>query len=173
MLQLSEATQKHQVLSLRTSTPIADIVGPIINQDNLKIEGFYCNDYSSKTPKILLYQDIRDMLPQGIVVNDYDALTDPSELIRLKKVLERDFSLLSKPVETISGEKIGKVSDYSFETTTMYIQKLYVSRSILKNFTSGSLSVDRTQIQEITAKKVIINDLLETVSAQATSPMSV
>jgi len=173
MLQLSEATQKRQVLSLRTSTPIADIVGPIINQDNLKIEGFYCGDYSNKAPRVLLYQDIRDMLPQGIVVNDYDALTDPSELVRLQKILERNFSLIGKPVETVGGEKVGKVSDYAFETTTMYIQKLYVSRSIFKNLTAGSLSVDRTQIQEITSKKVIINDLLETAPVQATSPLSV
>lgn len=172
MLQLSEAVQKRQVLSLRTSTPIAEVIGPIINQDTLKIEGFYCSEYSKKEPVILLYQDIRDILPQGIVVDDFDALSDPSELVRLKKTLDRNFTLLGKPVETLSKEKVGKVTDYAFETTTMYIQKLYVSRSILKNLTSGSLSIDRTQIHEITAKKVIINDLLETVPAHATSPVS-
>lgn len=172
MLQLSEAISKRQVLSLRTSTPIADIVAPIINQDNLKIEGFFCNEYSKKEPVILLYQDIRDILPQGIVVDDYDALSDPAELVRLKNVLDREFTLVGKPVETLSKDKVGKVTDYAFETTTMFIQKLYVSRSLLKNLTSGSLSIDRTQIHEITAKKVIINDLLETVPAHATSPVS-
>lgn len=172
MLQLSETMHKRQVLSLRTSMPIADIVAPIINPDNLKIEGFYCHEYSSKEPSVLLYQDIRDVLPQGIVVNDYDALSDPAELIRLKKTLERNFDLIGMPVETISREKVGKVSDYAFETTTMFIQKLYVSRSILKNLTGGSLSVDRTQIHEITPKKVVINDLLELAPAQATSPVS-
>jgi uncharacterized protein YrrD len=172
MLQLSEAMLKRQVLSLRTSTPIADIVAPIINPDNLKIEGFYCDEYSEKGTKILLYQDIRDILPQGIVVNDFDVLTEPSELVRLKKILDKQFLLIGKPVETLSKDKVGKVSDYAFETTTMYIQKLYVSRSILKNLTSGSLSIDRTQVHEVTAKKVVINDLLETVPAQATSPIS-
>src|SRR3954463_12205760 len=98
MLQLSTSLITNKsVLSLRTSTPIADIVAPIINPDNLKIEGFYCDEYSSKEPKILLYQDIRDILPQGIVVNDFDALTDPDELIRLKNILERDFTLVGKP----------------------------------------------------------------------------
>jgi sporulation protein YlmC with PRC-barrel domain len=172
MLQLSEAILKRQILSLRTSAPIADIVSPIINPDNLKIEGFYCSEYSAKEPKVLLYQDIRDILPQGIVVDDFDALTDPAELIRLKKVLDKDFVLIGKPVETISHDKVGKVSDYAFETSTMYIQKLYVSRSILKNLTSGSLSIDRTQIQDVTPKKVVINDLLETVPTHATSPVS-
>ncbi|HEX8349815.1 MAG TPA: hypothetical protein VF598_07625 [Hymenobacter sp.] len=172
MLQLSEAMLKRQILSLRTSTPIAEVIAPIINQDNLKIEGFYCHEYSAKEPKILLYQDIRDILPQGIIVNDVDVLTEPSELIRLKAVLEREFVVIGMPVETVSKSKVGKVSDYAFETTTMFIQKLYVSRSIFKNLTSGSLSIDRTQIHEITARKVIINDLLETVPAHATNPVS-
>jgi uncharacterized protein YrrD len=172
MLQLSDAIRKRQVLSLRTSAVIAEVVAPVINPDNLKIEGFFCNDHTSKELSILLYQDIRDILPQGIIVDDFEVLTAPEELVRLKNVLERDFTLIGMPVETISKEKVGKVSDFAFETTTMYVQKIYVSRSILKNLTSGSLSVDRTQIQEITKKKIIINDLLELTPAHATSPAS-
>jgi uncharacterized protein YrrD len=167
MLQLSGTMLNREVLSLRTSSPIAQIVAPIINPDNLKIEGLYCNEYSSKKQLILLYQDIRDILPQGVVVNDSDALSDPAELIRLKKVLELDFELIGKPVETLSRDKVGKVNDYAFETATMYIQKIYVTRSILKSLTTGSLSIDRNQIQEITPKRVIINDLLETARVAA------
>ena len=167
MLQLSGSVLNREVLSLRTGTPIARIIGPIINPDNLKIEGFYCEEYSEKKQSVLLYQDIRDVLPQGVVVNDFDALSDPSELVRLKKVLDLDFELIGKPVETISKDKVGKVSDYAFETTTMYIQKLYVSQSLFKSLTSGSLSIDRNQIQEITPKRVVINDLLQGARAQA------
>ena len=167
MLQLSGTMMNRQILSLRTSAPIARITGTIINPDNLKIEGFYCDEPSSKDPKVLLYQDIRDVLPQGVVVDDYDALTDPAELVRLKKILELEFELLNLPVETVSHDKVGKVSDYAFETATMYIQKVYVSQSILKSLTSGTLSVDRTQIHEITPKRVIINDLLQPTRAQA------
>lgn len=173
MLQLSDVLIKTQVLSLRTSSPIADIVEPIINPDNLKIVGFYCNEYSERHPKILLVQDIRDILPQGIIVNDFDVLSDPSELIRLRKILEQQFEIIGKPVETISKEKIGKVSDYAFDTGSMYIQKLYVSRSILKNLTSGSLSVDRSQVHEVTAKKIIINDLFETAPVTVTNPAAI
>lgn len=172
MLQLSETMMNREVLSLRTGSPIGQIVAPIINPDNLKIEGLYCNEYESKKQTILLYQDIRDILPQGIVVNDLEALSDPSELVRLKKILEMDFELIGKPVETVSKEKIGKVTDYAFETTTMYIQKIYASRSILKSLTTGSLSIDRNQIQEITPKRVIINDLLQPTHAQASTAVA-
>lgn len=149
-------------MSLRTGSPIASIIGPIINPDNLKIEGFYCQDKFSKQELVLLYQDIRDMLPQGFVVNDHDVLVEAEELVRLKDVIALNFELTGKQVVTVDKQKVGKVSDYATETETMFIQKIYVSQSLVKSFTGGSLSIDRTQVQEITPRKIIINDLLDT-----------
>jgi len=91
------------------------------------------------------------------------------ELVRLKKVLDLNFELLGKQVVTTDRQKVGKVSDYAVETTTMFIQKLYASQSLLKSFTGGSLSIDRTQIVEITNKKVVINELLKGAPAAAPS----
>jgi hypothetical protein len=51
----------------------------------------------------------------------------------------------------------------------MFIQKIYAHQSLLKSFTGGSLSIDRTQIIEITESKVIINELLKTAPAGATA----
>ncbi len=168
MLQLSGRLLNKSVLSLRTGTPIASITAPIINPDSLKIEGFYCQDRFDKKQLVLLCQDIRDILPQGYVVNDHDVLAEPDELIRLKKVLELNFELIGKQVVTVGKDKVGKVSDYAAEAETMFIQKIYATQSILKNFTGGSLSIDRTQINEITPTCIIINDLLK--KAPATDP---
>jgi hypothetical protein len=52
----------------------------------------------------------------------------------------------------------------------MYIQKLYVSQPLFKSLTGGSLSVDRTQINEITNRRIIINDLHGKVPAHAAAP---
>lgn len=154
-------------MSLRTGTQVATATKPIINPNNLKIEGFYCLDRFDNSQLILLYQDIRDIIPQGFVINDHEVLSEPEELVRIKDILELNFELIGKQVETVSKHKVGKVSDYAVETTTMTIQKLYAAQSILKSFTGGSLSIDRTQVNEITNKRVIINDLAETVAASA------
>jgi sporulation protein YlmC with PRC-barrel domain len=161
MLQLSTSLLNKDVLSLRTGTPVATITGPIINPNNLKIEGFYCQDRFDKRDLILLYQDIRDVMPQGYVVNDHDVLVEPDELIRLKDILELNFELIGKQVVTTDKEKVGKVSDFATETETMFVQKIYVAQSILKSITGGSLSIDRTQINEITPKRIIINELMK------------
>lgn len=167
MLQLSATLLNKSVFSLRTGQPVAYVTGPIINPNNLKIEGFYCQDSISKNQLVLLYQDIREILKEGFVVNDHDTLAEPHELVRLKDVLALQFELSGKQVETVSKQKIGKVSDYAVETETMFIQKIYVSQSLLKSFTGGSLSIDRGQIQEITNKRIIVNDLLDDVRVAA------
>jgi sporulation protein YlmC with PRC-barrel domain len=168
MLQLSSSLLNKSVLSLRTGTPIATVTAPIINPDNLKIEGFYCEDRFDKKQLVLVYQDIRDVLAKGYVVDDHDVLVEADDLVRLKKVMELNFQLVGKPVVTIDKEKVGKVSDYATETTTMFIQKIYVSQSLMKSLTGGSLSIDRNQINEITPKRVIINEL--TKKGRATAP---
>jgi sporulation protein YlmC with PRC-barrel domain len=167
MLQLSAALANKPILSLRTSTPIATVTAPIFNPNNLKIEGFYCQDRFNKKELVLLYQDIREQVPQGFVVNDHDVLAEPSELVRLKEILELDFELLGKPVETVSKHKVGKVSDYAVEMETFYVQKLYVSQSIFKSLAGGSLSIDRSQVQEITPRRIIINELEQAAAATA------
>jgi sporulation protein YlmC with PRC-barrel domain len=167
MLQLSSNLLNKAVLSLRTGTPIATITSPIINPDNLKIEGFYCEDRFDKRELVLLYQDIRDVMAKGYVVNDHDVLVEPADLVRLKKVMDLNFEIIGKQVVTTEKEKVGKVSDFATETETMYVQKIYVSQSILKSLTGGSLSIDRNQVNEITPKKIIINELTKTSPATA------
>ena len=174
MLQLSAALIGKDVLSLQTGAPVGTTIGAIINPNNLKIEGFYCQDRFEKKPMILLSQEIRDILPQGLVVNDHHALTEPGELIRLKKILDMGFELIGKPVQTVSKERIGKVADFAADSSTLYIQKLYVSRSILKSLNTGQLSVDRNDIVEITNKRIVINEILKPVKSPLTitSPAS-
>jgi len=167
MLQLSGMVINRPVLSLRIGRAIATTIAAIINPDNLKIEGFYCIDHQNRQRLIVLSQDIRDILPQGIVVNDEEVLTEPHELVRLEKILKINFDLMGKQVETTDKNKVGKVNDYAVDVQSMYIQKVYVSQSLLKSFTTGSLGIDRTQIVEITDKKIVINELEQKVRAQA------
>jgi len=156
-------------MSLRTSGPIATILQPIINPNNLKIEGFYCEDRFDKSTLILLTQDIRDTLPQGYVVNDHEVLAQPEELIRLQKIISINFQLPGKHVVTVDKQKVGKVTDFATETSTFYIQKIYVGQSILKSLSAGQLSIDRNQIVEITNKKIIIQEILKPQKATVTT----
>jgi sporulation protein YlmC with PRC-barrel domain len=172
MLLLSNKITEVPVLSLRTGGRVAIATVPIINPHNLRLEGWYCEDNFSKEVLILLAKDVRDFVPQGIAVNDFEVLSDPKELVRLKDVLELEFSLIGKPVVTNHRRRLGKISDYALENETMMVQKLYVARPVFKSLTTGQLSIDRTQILEITDRRVIVKDVDIKVSSPvvATSP---
>ena len=146
-------------MSLRSGSQIAKAGELIINPNNLKIEGWYCQDRLARGTLILQGQDIRDIIAQGIVVNDRDALAQPEDLIRLQEIMKHKFLLIGKPVVTSSGKKLGKVTDFATDTQSLFIQKIYVARPLLKSLSGGSLGIDRTQIVEITNRKIVVNDL--------------
>lgn len=166
MLQLTGMIINRPVMSLRTGTQVATALTPIINPNNLKIEGFWCRAGRRKQ-LVLLSQDIRDSLPQGLVVNDEDVLTEQDELVRLKPIIQIKFELLGKTVETSSGRKLGKVNDYATDTDSMFIKKLYVAQPLYRNLGGGHLGIDRTQIIEITDKKIVVQDIEANVPAGA------
>ncbi len=171
MLQLSSTLANKAVLSLRTGGQVATATEPIINPNNLKIEGFYCDDRFEKKQLILLTQDIRDRMGHGFVVNDHEVLVDPAELIRLQPVLKLKFALIGKPVVTVNKRRLGKVNDFAIDDEAMYVQKIYVGQSIIKSFTGGNLSVDRGQIVEITDRKIVVQEPLKPVKEGAPAAM--
>lgn len=161
MLLLSQSIINKPVLSLRTGSQIAQVTGFIVNPNNFKIEGFYCYDLLTKKTLILLYQDVRNIIGQGVIVNDHDVLSSPDILVRLKDILEINYVLIGKPVVTIGKQKVGKVKDFAIDNETFFVQKLYAGRSLIKSINKGQLSIDRTQIIEVTDTNIIIQDLID------------
>lgn len=163
---LSKSLLNQPVLGLQTGGQLGDTTGVLINPNNLKIEGIHCHDRFSKKPLVILSQDIRDIIPQGIVVDTHEALTDPEELVRLTELLELDFQLLGKTVVTVNRQRLGKVVDFAADSVSLYIQKLYVGQSVFKSLNNGQLSVDRNSVIEITDRKIIIEEIQKPVKAE-------
>src|SRR6266404_6111106 len=156
MLKLSSSLVNQPVMSLRTGGQIAIAQLPIINPHNLKILGWWCTAPSGQRT-VLLAEDIREVLPAGLAVNDEDALSEPADLVRHKEILDIEFDLMDKPVKT-KRQKLGKVSDYSYNDG-LFVQKLYVARPLHKVFTSeDTLVIDREQIIEVTDKYILVRD---------------
>lgn len=158
MLLLSTKLKDQPVLSLRTGGKVAQVLGPVINPNNMKVVGFYCQDHFSGNELILLTQDIREHIRQGFVVNDHEVLADAEDLIRLKDTLEIQYDPIGKTVITDHKRKLGKVSDYAVDSDSLYVKKLYVTPRMLKSLTGSQLSIDRTQIVEVTDKHIVIKE---------------
>ncbi len=170
MLKLSPTFTNVPVLSLRTGRPIATANKIIFNPNNLKIEGWKVTDSHDNSQLMLVSGDVREVIDKGIVVNDHEVLSPESDLVRLQPIIELQFELLGKIVVTESGKKLGKITDFAVETQSLFVKKIYASQSIVKNFAGGTLSIDRTQIVEITNKKIIVDDSAQPIKGGVPAP---
>lgn len=168
MLRLSNTYVNQPVLSLRSGSRIGTLGQPIINPNNLKLEGWYTDNLNDKGDFILPVIEVRDIISKGIVVNDHTALTEPEDLVRMQETLEINFELPGKLVVTESGKRLGKVSDYAVNDENYYIQKLYVSASILRGLSQQQYTIDRSVIVELTDKKIVVPD--STIRSTSTNP---
>ena len=171
MLRLSNNYIKRPILSLRNGGVIGNAITPLVNPNNLKIEGWYAENSYEKGTHILPVSEVRESINKGLVVDDHDALTHPDDMVRLKDVIALEFELAGKPVVTESKKKLGRISDYAVDDSSYYIQKLYVDPPIVKSLTSEQKIIDRNQIVEITDKKIIVQDLEAKLNSR--SPVSV
>jgi uncharacterized protein YrrD len=171
MLTLGQPLINKSVLSLRNGSPVATAVDILIDPNNLKIEGWYVQDHYSKERLLLLAQEIRDIIGQGFVVDDEEALSSLHDLVRLQPVIELHFNLVDKLVITENKGRLGKVSDYAFDKDSMFIQKIYVSQSVLKSFSGSALIIDRAQIVEVTNRKIVVKEATAADQAPVLSPI--
>lgn len=171
MLTLGQSLINKGVLSLRSGTPIGVVNGVLIDPNNLKIAGWYVQDNLTKQRRIMLAQEVRDIISQGFVVDDEAALSSPHDLVRLQPIIEINFELIDKPVITENKGRLGKVTDFAFDKDGLFIEKIYVSQSMLKSFSGGTLTIDRTQIVEVTNRKIVVKEA--TVPDQAPLPAAI
>jgi sporulation protein YlmC with PRC-barrel domain len=173
MLQVSNIYYDRPILSLRTGGPIGHALNPVINPNNLKIEGWYATAKGERTSYIVPISEVRDIINKGIVVNDHSSLTNVDDLVRLKSVIDLGFEIIGKQVVTENKHKLGKVADFAVDDQSMLIKKLYVNQSLIKNLSIQQLVVDRNQIVELDNRRVVVRDASiksGASAAQATQP---
>ena len=172
MLKLSGKLFNTIIYSLRTGGQIGVGLRPVINPNNLKVEGWFATSIYESGTLVLPISEIRELSRGGIAVNDHEALTAAAELVRLQPLVNLDYQLLGKPVATESKQKLGKVEDFALNIDSFFIEKLYVVPGGLKILSSKRLQVSRKQIIEITDKKIIVQDIEATVPSffRATVP---
>ncbi len=153
MLKLNGSLRNLPVLSLRSGGLLATAKSPLIDPDNLKVVGWFCNLRGVET--VLLAEDVRDFNPSGLVVDDEAALSSPADLVRLQNLINMKYDPLGKLVKT-DREKLGKVADYAYDDS-LFIQQLYVEPPLIKFFGSRDTRViGRNQVKEVTDAYILV-----------------
>lgn len=166
MLLMSKSLLNRPVMSLRSGGQIAIATEPVINPHNLKILGWWCKVAGQTSQQVLLADDVREIMPRGLAINDDSDLCVPEDLVRHREILNIRFQLMDKAVKT-KRHKLGKISDYAYDQESLFVEKLYVMRPLVKLFASeDTLIIGRNQIIEITDKHILIKDTDVTVAEE-------
>lgn len=157
------------VLSLHVGGRIAAVSELIIDPDNLKIIACRVDGplVGKEVGEILPMDSVREFSRLGIIVDSADEFVEVDEIIRVKNVLELNFSLVGLKVETKKGEKLGKVSDFTVEPSTWQVQQLIVQRPLIKAFLDPELTIARSRIVEVGDYKIIIKEETEKSKSKA------
>lgn len=145
------------VVAMTGATKIAVVTGPIINWQTFEIPALLCSN-GRRHSLTLGVNDIREMNLQLMLINSEDDLVESSEVVRLEPLVKDHFKLIGLNVKNESGTRLGRVNDYAINLTNFTIQKIYVRQPIWKNFMNESLTIDRSQIVDVTLKQITVRD---------------
>lgn len=156
------------ILSVQDSGKIGTISNTIVDPDNLKIIAFRVHGaIGSDGGNILDARAIREYSQFGLVIDSTDELVKDDDIIKIKNVLELNFSLLGLKVETKKGSKLGKVLDFTVTEDNFSVQQIIVKRPTVKSFFDSELVISRSEIVEITDYKIIVRDEEKVIKERA------
>jgi len=180
MLVLGSRLDNTPVMSLQTGTRLATTDTPLINPANLKIVAFVLEGpLLTDNPTLLRTDDIREMGSVGMIIDSSDELLALDDVIKIKELYELKFNLIGMNVIDEMKKKLGKVSDYTLETGSFFIQQLDIKRGLFRGITDTGVLIHRTQIVEIndtaiivktTAKKLIPKPVTQAVRTEYVNP---
>lgn len=156
------------ILSVQTGRPIAEIASSIVDPDNLKIIAFKLTGPMINASNCILdATSIREYSHLGIIIDSAEELVSTEDVIKIKKILELNFSLINLKVETKKGTKLGHVADFTATPEDFLIKQIIVKRPALKALVDPELTIPRTEIVEINDYKVIVRDEEKVIKARA------
>ncbi|MBR5418747.1 PRC-barrel domain-containing protein [Candidatus Saccharibacteria bacterium] len=149
-----------RVLSLHVGGTVATVKRAIIDPEDLNVIAYQLEGPIIKNDPevgdILDVKDLREVSLDGLIVDSTDRFTTREDVIRFDKVMSLNFNLVGLKVVTQDGKKLGKIKDYTLDSTTFMIYQLIVERPFMSSLIDSELTINRSQIIEIDDYKVTI-----------------
>lgn len=148
------------VLNLHIGGEAARVVEPIVDPNNLKIIAFRVEGklVNEDTGDILPIERVREFSRMGMVIDSADDFAQVDDIVKVKEIVDLNFSLIGLKVVTRSNSKLGKVLDYTVEVGGWAVQQIIVQRPALKAIFDPELVIARNKIVEVDDYKVVIKD---------------
>lgn len=151
------------IMSLQTGGELARTSSAVIDPYRLVIRAYKLTGAQLEEPdnSYIRIEDVREIGNIGFIIDSNDEIICGTDIIKLKKLIDLDFSLVGLKVIDQAENKIGTVIDYSIDVSTFMIYQLVVKRPFWQSFNDPELIIDRSKIIELNNQRVIIKDNVE------------
>ncbi len=157
MLRLFSSIKNVPVFELEYGRKVGNVGGIIVNNENFTISLI---EVVNNSVYYLLPADITVVDLEKILIRSNTDVSDKDDLVRYKAEISKSYSPIAKIVETASRMRLGRVYDFSFDTNSFVLKKLYIKVPLLKRLLTPKLIIDKKDIVETTKNKIIVKDSL-------------
>jgi len=155
---LGSTLTKAPVMGLQTGGEIAQTKSAIIDPGTLTIVAYVVEGpLLGDGTWLLRIADVRELSDLGFIVDSTDEFIHPEDVLKIDEIYELNFPLLDMPVIDEKRSKLGKVIDFTLETSTFTVQQITVRRPFLKSFNDTELLIHRSQIIEINDDAIVVH----------------
>ena len=95
---------------------------------------------------------------EAVHVHDRECIVESDEVLRVNNVLKLKINIFGNKVFTKSGKPLGNVYDFSIDTNTMTLKKLFTAKGFLGLFRYDSRIIPAKNIIEILKNKIVVKD---------------
>lgn len=110
--------------------------------------------------KFISQVDVLDIDEHGVTTRTNENIIDPSQVVRVKKIVDDGFRLVGMPTYTRSKKYLGRVNDYVIDTKTLSVIKFYINNLLDHKI------FDYKKVYKIKKDKIIFKDDVEKVRTQ-------
>ena len=158
MILLGSTLISAPIIGLQTGAELARTKSPVIDPANLTILAYELEGpLLAERPSLLRLVDVRELSSMGLIVDSSDEFVLPNDVIKLGEVYKLNFSLVGMTVIDEKRRKLGKVTDYTLDTTGFSVQQLSVRRPLLRSLNDTELLIHRSQIIEINNNAIVVH----------------
>lgn len=158
MILLGSSLTKAPIMGLQSGSEIARTEQVVIDPATLTVVAYVIQSNLLKGDTWLLrIADIRELSDLGFIVDSADEFVQPSDVIKLNEIYKLGFHLIGMSVMDEKRHKLGKIIDFTIETSSFVIQQITVRRPLLKSFTDTELLIHRSQIIEINDDAIVVH----------------
>lgn len=149
------------IISLQTGETEASVKSIIIEMSKLEIVAIGCTAIKDFNEPIILVRDIRQLASDCLIVDSRDDISSAEDIVRIKDPLLLAYTPIGAHVISQMQRPIGKVEDYTINSESLKLQKLYVRQPIWRSWMGSSLIISREQILDVSAKQIVVREATE------------